>query len=62
MTFGVLQYIFTKNSLGNAGKRLTCRIKEDINKYLSFFKYASAILILFLVTGFLGIWSVDANF
>ena len=34
MTFGVLQYIFTKNSLGN-GKRPNLSDKEDINKYLS---------------------------
>ena len=62
MTFGVLQYIFTKNSLGNAGNRPNLSDKEDINKYLSIFKYTSSILILFLVTGFLGIWSIDPEF
>jgi POT family proton-dependent oligopeptide transporter len=59
MTFGVLQYIFTKDSLGEAGKKPNLSVNEDRAKYVSLFKYASAIIGLILITSFLGLWSID---
>jgi POT family proton-dependent oligopeptide transporter len=59
MTFGVLQYIFTKNSLGDAGKSPNLSSSENISKYLSIFKYVSSFIALIIILSFLGIWSID---
>ena len=59
MTFGVLQYIFTKQSLGDAGKNPNLASGEDRSKYLSLFKYVSSLLGLIIISSFLGFWSID---
>ena len=59
MTFGVLQYIFTSNSLGEAGKFPKLSAEEDQAKYLSLFKYSSAIIALIVITGLVGFWSIN---
>ena len=59
MTFGVLQYIFTKNSLGDAGKSPNLSSSENRSKYLSVFKYVSSFVALIIILSFLGIWSID---
>ena len=59
MTFGVLQYIFTSNSLGEAGKFPKLSVEEDQAKYLSLFKYSSAIIALIVITGLVGFWSIN---
>jgi len=59
MTFGVLQYIFTKNSLGDAGKSPNLSSSENRSKYLSIFKYVSSFVALIIILSFLGIWSID---
>ena len=59
MTFGVLQYIFTKNSLGDAGKSPNLSSSENRSKYLSIFKYVSSFVALVIILSFLGIWSID---
>ena len=59
MTFGVLQYIFTKQSLGDAGKNPNLATGEDRSKYLSLFKYVSSLLGLIIISSFLGFWSID---
>ena len=59
MTFGVLQYIFTSKSLGDAGRFPKLSPEEDQNKYISIFKYSSAIIVVTVITGFLGFWSIN---
>ena len=58
MTFGVLQYIFTRKDLGNAGKESKLSENEDQTRYLTFFKWTSAVLGLIVITGFFGFWTI----
>ena len=59
MTFGVLQYIFTRNSLGEAGKNPNLAPTEDESKYMKIFKYSAIAIFLLVTSGFAGLWSVD---
>ena len=59
MTFGVLQYLFTRNSLGEAGKNTNLAPTEDESKYMNIFKYSSIAIFLVVTSGFAGLWSVD---
>ena len=59
MTFGVLQYIFSKSSLGDAGLKPTLEEGEDSSKYFSIFSISSAALFLVVITGYIGLWSID---
>ena len=59
MTFGVLQYIFTRKALGNAGKESKLSENEDQTRYLTIFKWTSAVLGLILITGFFGFWTIE---
>ena len=59
MTFGVLQYLFTRNSLGEAGKNTNLAPTEDESKYMNIFKYSSIAIFLVVTSGFVGLWSVD---
>jgi len=59
MTFGVLQYIFTRKDLGNAGKESKLSENEDQTRYLTIFKWTSAVLGLILITGFFGFWTIE---
>ena len=59
MTFGVLQYIFSKGSLGEAGLKPTLEEKEDSSKYFSIFSISSATLFLVVISAYVGLWSID---
>ena len=59
MTFGVLQYIFTRKDLGNAGKESKLSENEDQTRYLTIFKWTSAVLGLIVITGFFGFWTIE---
>ena len=59
MTFGVLQYIFTRKDLGNAGKESKLSESEDQTRYLTIFKWTSAVLGLIVITGFFGFWTIE---
>ena len=59
MTFGVLQYIFTKGSLGEAGLKPTLEETEDRSTYFSIFSISSILLSLVIISAFIGIWSID---
>ena len=59
MTFGVLQYIFTRKDLGNAGKESKLSETEDQTRYLTIFKWTSAVLSLIVITGFFGFWTIE---
>ena len=59
MTFGVLQYIFTRKALGNAGKESKLSENEDQTRYLTIFKWTSAVLSLIVITGFFGFWTIE---
>ena len=62
MTFGVLQYIFTKKSLGTAG--LTPNLEPGENN--SIYKYivygSSIFLLIIILTNLLGFWSMGVEF
>ena len=59
MTFGVIQYIVSKSSLGEAGLKPTLGEEEDKAKYLSMFSISSVLLSLVIISGFVGLWSID---
>ena len=59
MTFGVLQYIFTRKDLGNAEKESKLSENEDQTRYLTIFKWTSAVLGLIVITGFFGFWTIE---
>ena len=59
MTFGVLQYLFSKNSLGEAGKNPNLAPTEDKSKYMNIFKYSAIAIFLLIISGFVGLWTVD---
>ena len=61
MTFGVLQYIFTSKNLGESGKYPNLTSGEDRLKYLNTFKYTILLVSLVVITGLVGIWSIDAE-
>ena len=59
MTFGVIQYIFTKSSLGDAGLNPTLDVGEDSSKYFSIFSIGSIALFIAVASAFLGLWTID---
>ena len=59
MTFGVVQYIFTKSSLGDAGLNPTLEVGEDSSKYFSIFSIGSIALFIAVASAFLGLWTID---
>ena len=59
MTFGVIQYIFTKSSLGDAGLNPTLEVGEDSSKYFSIFSIGSIALFIAVASAFLGLWTID---
>jgi len=59
MTFGVLQYIFSKGSLGEAGLRPTLDEGEDSSKYFTIFSISSATLFLVVISAFIGLLSIN---
>ena len=59
MTFGVIQYILTSNTLGEAGKNPNLSVDENKSKYINLFKYSSLIVSLVVLTGFIGLWSIN---
>ena len=61
MTFGVIQYILTRKSLGEAGLKPNLEVNEDASRYKSFFYIAMTLLVLIIGTNFLGFWSIDAQ-
>ena len=61
MTFGVLQYIFTSKNLGESGKYPNLTSSEDGLKYLNTLKYSILAISFIVVTGLVGLWSVDAE-
>ena len=61
MTFGVIQYILTRKSLGEAGLKPNLEVNEDASRYKSFFYIAMTLLVLIIGTNFLGLWSIDAQ-
>ena len=61
MTFGVLQYIFTSKNLGESGKYPNLTSSEDGLKYLNTLKYSILVISFIVITGLVGLWSVDAE-
>tara|TARA_B110000263_G_scaffold63444_1_gene54638 strand:- start:86 stop:1576 length:1491 start_codon:yes stop_codon:yes gene_type:complete len=61
MTFGVIQYIFSRKSLGEAGLRPNLEVNEDASRYKLIFYIALSLLVLFIATNFLGLWTIDAQ-
>ncbi|SVC98201.1 uncharacterized protein METZ01_LOCUS351055, partial [marine metagenome] len=62
MTFGVLQYIFTKKSLGTAGLKPNLEPGEN-NSIYKYIVYGSSIFLLILIlTNLLGFWSLGVEF
>ena len=61
MTFGVLQYIFTTKNLGESGKYPNLTSSEDGLKYLNTLKYSILAISFIVITGLVGLWSVDAE-
>ena len=59
MTFGVIQYIFSKASLGEAGLKPTLDKSEDSSRYFSIFSISSVLLSLIIISAFVGLWSID---
>ena len=59
MTFGVIQYVLTNSTLGEAGKNPNLSIDENKSKYINLFKYSSLIVSLVVLTGFIGLWSIN---
>ena len=59
MTFGVIQYILTKSSLGEAGLDPTIEVGEDSSRYLSIFSIGSILFSLIIISGFVGLWTID---
>ena len=59
MTFGVIQYIFTKSSLGDAGLNPTLDVGEDSSKYFSICSIGSIALFIAVASAFLGLWTID---
>ena len=59
MTFGVIQYIFTKSSLGDAGLNPTLDVGEDSSKYFSIFSIGSIALFIAVASAFLGLWTIE---
>ena len=59
MTFGVIQYILTKGSLGEAGLDPTIEVGEDSSRYLSIFSIGSILFSLIIISGFVGLWTID---
>tara|TARA_B100000927_G_scaffold94167_1_gene76007 strand:- start:15 stop:1499 length:1485 start_codon:yes stop_codon:yes gene_type:complete len=61
MTFGVLQYIFTSKNLGESGKYPNLTSSEDGLKYRNTLKYSILAISFIVITGLVGLWSVDAE-
>ena len=61
MTFGVIQYILSRKSLGEAGLKPNLEVNEDASRYKLFFYIAMILLVLIIATNFLGLWSIDAQ-
>ena len=61
MTFGVIQYILTKKSLGNAGLEPNLSPGEDNSSYKTIFIGASSLIFLIILTNFIGFWSIEAE-
>ena len=61
MTFGVLQYIFTSRNLGESGKYPNLTSSEDGLKYRNTLKYSILAISFIVITGLVGLWSVDAE-
>ena len=61
MTFGVLQYIFTTKNLGESGKYPNLTSSEDGLKYRNTLKYSILAISFIVITGLVGLWSVDAE-
>ena len=59
MTFGVIQYILTKGSLGEAGLDPTIEVGEDSSRYFSIFSIGSILFSLIIISGFVGLWTID---
>ena len=59
MTFGVIQYIFSKASLGEAGLTPTLEEGEDSSRYFSIFSIGSVLLSLVIISAFVGLWTID---
>ena len=59
MTFGVIQYILTKSSLGEAGLDPTIEVDEDSSRYFSIFSIGSILFSLIIISGFVGLWTID---
>ena len=59
MTFGVIQYILTKSSLGEAGLDPTIEVGEDSSRYFSIFSIGSILFSLIIISGFVGLWTID---
>jgi POT family proton-dependent oligopeptide transporter len=62
MTFGVIQYIFSRKSLGEAGLKPNLDKDEDPARYKSIFYTASAFLFFVVASNFLGFWNINAQF
>ena len=61
MTFGVIQSILSRKSLGEAGLRPNIEANEDQSRYKLIFYIAMSLLVLFIATNFIGLWSIDAQ-
>jgi len=59
MTFGVIQYIFSKDSLGDAGLIPSLEEEENQSRYFSNFLIGSVLLSLLIISAFLGLWTID---
>jgi POT family proton-dependent oligopeptide transporter len=59
MTFGVIQYIFSKDSLGDAGLVPSLEEGEDQSRYFSNFLIGSILLSCLIISAFLGLWTID---
>ena len=59
MTFGVIQYIFSKDSLGDAGLIPSLEEEENQSRYFSNLLIGSVLLSLLIISAFLGLWTID---
>jgi POT family proton-dependent oligopeptide transporter len=62
MTFGVIQYIFSRTSLGEAGLKPNLEAGEDNSNYKRIFYSSLVVLALVIASNFLGLWSINPEF
>ena len=60
MTFGVIQFIYARKSLGDAGLNPNLSTGEDINRYKLLSIISLSLVLVVIATNFLGFWSIDA--